>query len=208
MNSLYLSRGTLMIGFHGCEKSVAHELVTNPNKIKVSSNSYDWLGTGFYVWENNYERALKWAQDTKKEDPAVLGVIYDLGYCLDLMDSSCIELLSAAYEQMKKDMASNNIPFPSNQDASFDENHDKLKRNLDCALVNYLTTLMETSYQKQIKARGYAELTPFDTVRGCFTEGKKIFDTEIYEKTHIQICIRNLNCIKGFFLPRNPIKFP
>jgi len=30
---------------------------------------------------------------------------------------------------------------------------------------------------------------------------------ERYEKTHIQICIRNLNCIKGFFLPRRETDF-
>jgi hypothetical protein len=29
----------------------------------------------------------------------------------------------------------------------------------------------------------------------------------ILEKSHIQICIRNLNCIKGVFLPRKEIDF-
>jgi hypothetical protein len=29
-----------------------------------------------------------------------------------------------------------------------------------------------------------------------------------FAKSHIQICIRNLNCIKGFFLPRQEIDFP
>lgn len=38
--------------------------------------------------------------------------------------------------------------------------------------------------------------------------GRIIPETEIYEKTHIQIAIRNLNCIKGIFMPRDEIKFP
>lgn len=47
-----------------------------------------------------------------------------------------------------------------------------------------------------------------DTVRGCFHEGAKIEGMEIYEKTHIQIAIRNMNCIKAVFLPREEQAFP
>jgi hypothetical protein len=41
---------------------------------------------------------------------------------------------------------------------------------------------------------------PFDTIRGVFLEGKRIYDTSrFYEKTHVQICVRNLANIKGVF---------
>ena len=36
-----------------------------------------------------------------------------------------------------------------------------------------------------------------------FQEGKDAFEgSGIKEKSHIQICVRNTDCIKGYFLPR------
>lgn len=63
---MYSSRSNLIIGFHGCDKSVGQNLLIKPNEIKISEKPYDWLGHGFYLWENNYDRALQWAKD--KED--------------------------------------------------------------------------------------------------------------------------------------------
>ncbi|TSA32147.1 MAG: hypothetical protein D4R64_16610 [Porphyromonadaceae bacterium] len=42
------------------------------------------------------------------------------------------------------------------------------------------------------------------SVRGVFFEGKELYPNSGFrEKNHIQICVRNPNCIKGYFLPRN-----
>jgi hypothetical protein len=61
----------------------------------------------------------------------------------------------------------------------------------------------------EIKEKGYSELSRFDTARGVFTEGGPAFEgAGIQTKNHIQICIRNENCIKGFFIPRRTSKFP
>ena len=62
--------------------------------------------------------------------------------------------------------------------------------------------------RRRLKEKGYSKRKAFDTVRGCFNEGAKLDGMEIYEKTHIQIAIRNLNCIKGVFLPREENVFP
>ena len=44
----------------------------------------------------------------------------------------------------------------------------------------------------------------YDSVRGVFWEGKPLYPNAGFaEKNHIQICICNPNCIKGYFLPRN-----
>ena len=44
-----------------------------------------------------------------------------------------------------------------------------------------------------------------DSVRGVFVEGKSVYPgAGIPEKTHIQICIVNPNCIKGYFAPMIP----
>jgi hypothetical protein len=43
----------------------------------------------------------------------------------------------------------------------------------------------------------------FDSVRGVFWEGKPLYPNAGFaEKNHIQICVCNPNCIKGYFLPR------
>ena len=67
---MYDIKPNLIIGFHGCEASVRDALLNNPNEIKISRKPFDWLGHGMYFWENNYERALQWAQDKKSREPA------------------------------------------------------------------------------------------------------------------------------------------
>jgi hypothetical protein len=61
MDDIYLDRPNLYIGFHGCEKSVGMDLILYPTHIHMSAHDYEWLGHGFYVWENNQDRALDWA---------------------------------------------------------------------------------------------------------------------------------------------------
>ena len=55
--SLYSRRANLVIGFHGCDRSVVETV--------ISTNDYDWLGSGIYFWENNEERAWQWAVTTQ-----------------------------------------------------------------------------------------------------------------------------------------------
>jgi hypothetical protein len=44
----------------------------------------------------------------------------------------------------------------------------------------------------------------YDSVRGVFWEGGELYPTAGFSnKNHVQLCIRNPNCIKGFFLPRD-----
>jgi len=64
---------------------------------------------------------------------------------------------------------------------------DRLRRNLDCAVIRHLHTILETQ-----------GLPAVDTVKGVFTEGKPIYPGAGFdEKTHIQIVVRNQLCIKG-----------
>lgn len=208
MSQLYNDRGNLAIGFHGCTKDVAMKLISNPADIKLSENDYDWLGSGFYIWENNLERAREWAIDTHGENGAVVGVVYELGTCLDLMDSCCIDLVKAARIDFEDLMASLELPLPVNRDIKNDLHKDKILRNYDCAVINHLTRTTDAAYVEDVKSQGFSQTQVFDSVRGCFWEGGKIDNMEIYEKTHIQIAIRNVNCIRGIFLPREEIFFP
>ncbi|HRH40623.1 MAG TPA: hypothetical protein PKY82_03185 [Pyrinomonadaceae bacterium] len=211
--SLYERRPNLMIGFHGCDEAVRNQLVTNPDKVRKSEETFDWLGNGFYIWENNYKRALKWAEDKKARGkikiPTVVGVVYQLDYCLDFTDSTFIEIISAYYQLMKDDFALIGKTLPENKDLPKDEYHDLVLRNLDCAVIEYLHQKIDEQIKEDVTKNGYTNLKHFDSVRGIFTEGGPAFEgAGIQTKNHIQICIRNLNCIKGFFIPRNETKFP
>jgi hypothetical protein len=210
---MYNKRPNLMLGFHGCDESARNELVTNPDIVKKSQEVFDWLGNGFYVWENNYSRALKWAIDKEKRGaitiPSVVGVVYQLDYCLDFTDSEFIDILSQYYELMKEDLIIADKQLPKNKALPKDEFHDLVLRELDCAVIEYFHQKIDEQIKKNISDKGFSDLKHFDTVRGIFTEGGPVFEgAGIQSKNHIQICIRNLNCIKGFFIPRKEIKFP
>jgi hypothetical protein len=60
---MYDVRPNTLIGFHGCDLDTRNKLVNNPDYIEISKKPYDWLGHGMYFWENNYTRAMQWAED-------------------------------------------------------------------------------------------------------------------------------------------------
>ena len=201
---MYSSRSNLIIGFHGCDAEVAHQLLTYPKNIKISEKPYDWLGHGFYIWENNYDRALSWAKDKEKKGKikkaAVIGVVCTLEYCLDLIDSEFINVLSDYYKLMEFDFYELGKELPKNSDVKEDSHKDLLIRELDCAVIQYL----HQKIKEENKQNKNSNIKEFDTARGVFTEGGPAFPgAGIQKKSHIQICIRNMDCIKGFFIPRN-----
>lgn len=202
-----------MLGFHGCDESVRDRLVQYPNILKKSEENFDWLGHGFYIWENNYDRALKWAKDKKKrgtlERPSVLGVVFQLDLCLDLTDSAYIDILATYYSLMKDDFGDIGKELPKNKDLPKDQYHDLVLRELDCAVIEYTHQRIDEKIKEDITSKGFSDLKRFDSARGIFTEGGPAFEgAGIQSKNHIQICIRNLNCIKGFFIPRDAVTFP
>lgn len=108
MSTLYSSRPNLVLGFHGCDRSIANTVINNGTPMKPSQNDYDWLGNGIYFWENNAERAFDWAVEQSKRPnskikiPAVIGAVLDLGYCFDLLDTHYLEELKTAYDAFVK----------------------------------------------------------------------------------------------------------
>ncbi len=210
---MYSSRPNLTIGFHGCDESIRNQLVRNPNAVKKSQENFDWLGHGFYVWENNFDRALTWAKDKKNRGgitkPSVLGVVYQLNHCLDFTDAAFIDIIAQYYLLMKADFSYLKKDLPQNKDLPKDAFHDLILRELDCAVIEYKHQKIAEKIDHDIAANGFSELQHFDSARGVFTEGGPAFEgAGIQSKNHIQICIRNLNCIKGFFIPREKLAFP
>jgi hypothetical protein len=209
---MYDIRPNLIIGFHGCELDVRDALLNNPDSVKISTEPYDWLGHGMYFWENNYDRALQWAEDKKKrgrlKKPSVIGALLNLGYCCDLLDSGYVQTLKSYYILLDALHKSVGKPLPRNKDLPNDRHKDKILREFDCAAIEYMHSEILKEVKTDIQAKGYSDYKVFDSTRGVFIEGGPIFEgAGIFEKSHIQICIRNLNCIKGFFLPRKEINF-
>lgn len=196
-NSLYSTLPNTIIGFHGCDISTFRDVIERQKEMKPSKNDYDWLGNGIYFWEHNLERAWQWANEAAKrkgskiKTPAVIGAVIDLGMCLNLLDSENIKMLKLQYDvfKLKLDIAGLSIPMNKNVGS----NTDLLLRNLDCAVIESLHSQRSEDNQR-----------PFDSVRGIFTEGEAIYPSSGFkEKTHIQLCIRNPNCIKGYFAPKS-----
>lgn len=185
---MYKQKPGFILGFHGCEKSKRDELLLNPSSVPARKKPYDWLGEGMYFWEFDDEHASKWARDVvKARDPAVLGAVIDLGFCLDLTQLDHLSLLKEAYAALCDIHAELGIPLPRNIGGLY-----KKKRELDCAVINLLHL-----------TRAKKGLREFDSVRSPFLEGDPLYPDAIFmDETHIQIAIRNPNCIKGFFLPR------
>ncbi len=77
---MYNVRPNTIIAFHGCDLSIRTKLVNYPNEVEISDKPCDWLGSGFYFWENNYDRALQWAKDKKAKggikNEAVVGAVF------------------------------------------------------------------------------------------------------------------------------------
>jgi len=196
-----MNASSFVLGYHGCDRSLAEKVVLGKQHLDISRNTWDWLGAGTYFWENDPKRALEWAgrmrdqpQHSKHviKEPVALGAIIRLGNCLDLTDTGSRALVRDAYEQFADAMAAQKTPLPENEKAS---PHDEYfgKRYLDCAVINVLFTM-----------RAMNDQPLFQTVRGVFSEGSPLFPgSMIMDKTHIQICVRSpRTSVVGYFAPR------
>lgn len=169
--------------------------------MEASNKPYDWLGTGVYFWEADPQRAREWADekvargDYKKA--AVVGAAIDLGNCLNLLSREAVDLLAMAYAELAREQRATGRVLPANKSLGADVHGDRVLRLLDRAVIEHLNAIVS-----RISLAGRPP-APFDTVRGLFSEGAPVYPGAGFrEKTHVQIAVRNLDCIKGVFLPR------
>lgn len=193
---MYQSHPSLVLGFHGCDRKIGEALLAGQKGFKPSENEYDWLGNGMYFWENAPDRARSFAQEVKEnpkmgsiEDPFVIGAVIDLGRCFNLLAHQNLELLRSHYDLFVQLMEQMGKEIKPNAGGT-----DKVMRYLDCGVIELTSTMV----------KDYDEKLAFDSVRGVFWEGEELYPGAGFKaKNHIQIAIRNPNCIKGFFLPKD-----
>ena len=181
---------TFVLGYHGCDESVAERLISG-EPFQKSLNDYDWLGPGIYFWEANPLRGLEFAVELQNAPwgsdittPAVVGAIIDLGFCLDLTTAAGIRQVRAAHASYISNCEQTGDVIPQN---SADANY--LRRQLDCAVFTQLHQIREDD-----------EDQPIDTVRGVFVEGEPAYEGAGFRaRTHIQICVCNTSSMKGVF---------
>lgn len=188
---LYQTQPSFILGFHGTEQETVTSLVAEPSKhLKPSAGKYEWLGHGIYFWENDPQRAYEWASTgnakSKIKTPDAVGAVLDLKLCLDLTTRSGLEEVAEAYAILTESYNELGIPLPANKGGP-----DKLRRELDCQVITAVHTYRE--------GKG---LPPYDSVRAPFREDVELYPgAGFHRRTHIQIAIRNLDCIKGYFRP-------
>ena len=180
---------SLVLGYHGCDQSVALKIVTGQAPQLPSANEYDWLGNGLYFWEDSPARALRWAKDDtngKIKKPAVLGAIIDLGNCLNLIDAEHLDLVRAAHKAYLEFCKVSGLKPAQNK------GKELRARYLDKAVFETLHKLRQQEKQPA-----------FDSVRAFFVEGEPLYENAgLHALDHIQICVRNPKKIVGYFLPR------
>lgn len=199
---MYRSPGNLTLGFHGCDRAIGEAILAGTRELKPSQNLYDWLGSGQYFWEGNPSRAIGFARHLKDrparksasqvKDPFVIGAVIHLGNCLNLLDTDGLQLVREGFLTLQDAYLSQGKVLPENKPA--DGSDDLLLRYLDRAVIETIHEMVEQ-----------AGASPFDSVRGAFWEGEPLYPNAGFRKqNHIQLCIRNPNCIKGYFRVRDP----
>ena len=185
---------SFVLGYHGCDRAVGEKLIAG-TPFNTSENEWDWLGSGVYFWVANPLRGLEFAQLLQRwrkatghgsqiNEPYVVGAVIDLGFCLDLTSSTGVEAVVSAYHDFVQYCLTAGVAAPRNEGGE-----DSLYRKLDCAVINHLHGI-----------RRAGGLSSFDSVKGVFIEGGTIYPgSGFHRRTHVQVCVRDLACIKGVF---------
>lgn len=168
--------------------SVARQIINNERGFGRSENDDDWLGHGIYFWEYAPRQAFLWAKQRQRqrqrlrawgEEVAVVASMIRLGFCYDLLDPENVKDLGRYHQAYDRAVKGATGP-PSNVMS---------RKRLNCAVFNFTYQWLED------------EGTPVDTCRAVFVPTQKADriwpGSGINAHAHIQICVRNPECIPG-----------
>lgn len=193
-----MNSSLILIGYHGCDITTALDVALDKD-LKPSLNAYDWLGNGIYFWEDDIDRAYDWANyvsenpklfHNKISRPCVVGAVIELKNHLDLTISSARQVLKEAYDNISRIYAGNGLELPENRKSAKGDKYLKI-RELDCLVVNSINEFRKAKKEPLI-----------DVIRAPFLEGEPLYSgASFMNETHIQICVKDLSAIRGYFIP-------
>lgn len=141
----------------------------------MSQNPFDWLGRGFYFFQDSPWRAFEWARTHHGKDAAVIASTISLEACADLLDPCWQELLRDADGSFVASLLEQGQDPPVNRGGN---------RARDCATINWFCERQER------------EGPAIKSVRAIFLEGEPLFDGSlIYNQSHLQIAVRDPSVI-------------
>jgi hypothetical protein len=182
-----------VIGFHGTKLSIAQKIVMGTKGFGPSENDGDWLGNGVYFWEYAPQQAFVWARDRKRkkrwtEEIAVVGSMIRLGNCFDLLDPENVKDLDTFHRRYAKLQVDMGEKLPKNV---------RSRKTLNCSVFNFAYATIDANESR----------TKIDTCRAVFVPSDRESDDKrlwkasgINRRAHVQICVRNLECILGTWL--------
>ncbi len=190
--------GRSVCGFHGTTQSSAREVLKTGATIKLSSKPGNWLGRGFYFFEENAEMAALWALEQVNvrarmgffTSRTVLQADLDLADCLDHCTTKWHDPLKAFAENLQRDgklpeqfgpeFETANEKFIKVEDYTVTPRPgiDPLDHFADSAAINALV--------EDLIASGH----PISCVRAAFIAGSQTFpNSHLFRDTHIQIAV-------------------
>lgn len=102
---------------------------------------------------------------------------------MNLVEPQSLLILTKAYEEMERVYKKLDEPMPVNKGNN---------RALDCAVIKYVHLTAKKD-----------NMLEYNSVRCAFAEGKEAYPSSNFTtQLHIQICLRQSEFIKGYFLPR------
>lgn len=165
-------------GYHGTSADAAAAIIQRG--FNISSNDYDWLGTGVYFFQDAPLRAWEWANQQHPTNPAVIRSVISLEDSIDLLDIKWFPVINEAYSVFVNEYRITNRPLPQ-------QNPERSKAHrLDCAFFNYI---VEQILNPQAE--------PIRVIRGVFVEGERIFpNSAVFNRAHVQIAVRDSTLIE------------
>jgi hypothetical protein len=162
------------IGYHGTSRGAVARLLAGD--IIRSDQQFEWLGSGFYLWQDSPWRAREWAEAHHGEDAAVVAVRVELDGCLDLLNPEWQRELRRADRTFVAECLADGRPVPVNRDSGY--------RARDCATINWFC---DRAAEAGLVVR---------SVRAVFEERDPIFEASaIRTQSHVQIAVRDLTAI-------------
>ncbi|MEX1103844.1 MAG: hypothetical protein WED87_06325 [Dehalococcoidia bacterium] len=160
-------------GYHGTSRAAADDILREG--FRPSANSYDWLGTGIYFWQDAPRRAREWAEANHSASPAVLEATIDLIDCLDLLDVGWQGAMQRAHTEFVAQRVRTGEPLPRQTSGA---------HRLDTAMLNLFVGVLEQ------------EGATIRSVRAPFAEGGPVFPRSALSlRGHVQIAVRDRSVI-------------